>query len=49
MGPTEVLTAEGYIVESADIILDNSKNSIVSNKKTIIKDIDGNKNISRKF
>jgi LPS-assembly protein len=43
MGPTEVLTAEGYIVNSADIIMDNSKNSIVSNKKTIIKDIDGNK------
>ena len=43
MGPTEVLTAEGYIVNSADIIMDNSKNSIVSNKKTIIKDIDGNR------
>ena len=32
-----------YKVDGADIILNNNKNSIVSNKKTIIEDNDGNK------
>ena len=42
-GPTEILTNEGYKVESEDIILDNNKNSITSDKKTLIEDIDNTK------
>ena len=43
LGPTKIITAEGYKVDGDDIILDDKKNSIVSSKKTIIKDIDDNK------
>ena len=48
-GPTEILTNEGYKVKSEDIILDNNKNSITSDKKTLIEDIDNHKNLFRKF
>ena len=42
-GGTEITTKNGYLISSEDIILDNEKNFIKSNKKTIIIDQDNNK------
>ena len=44
-GFTKIITSEGYVVDSSDVVLNNTKNVIYSNNKTIIIDKDGN-NIS---
>ena len=42
-GPTKIITSEKYIIETEDVVLDNNKKFIFSDKKTIITDLDGNK------
>ena len=42
-GSTTILTSEKYLIEGEDIIFDNSKDFIMSNKKTSIKDQENNK------
>ena len=44
-GFTKIITSEGYVVDSSDVVLNNTKNVIYSNNKTIVIDKDGN-NIS---
>ena len=41
-GPTKVTTTEKYIVEGSDIILNNNENYIISEKETIVTDVDNN-------
>ena len=42
-GATNIITSENYIIESSDIILDNSKKQIFSEKQAIVTDQDRNK------
>ena len=42
-GNTRILTSEGFELEGTDVLFDNEKKIISSNKKAIIKDKDGNK------
>ena len=42
-GNTRILTSEGFELEGTDVLFDNKKKIISSNKKAIIKDKDGNK------
>ena len=42
-GVTNIITSENYIIESSDIILDNSKKQIFSEKQAIVTDQDRNK------
>ena len=41
-GPTVITTTEKYILEGEDITFDNNKRFIKSNKKSILKDLEGN-------
>ncbi len=43
VGPTEIITSENYLIESADIELNNSTKQIVSKRKTTVTDVDKNK------
>ena len=43
IGPTEIITSESYLIESADITLNNSTKQISSKRKTIVTDLDKNK------
>ena len=43
VGPTKIITSENYIIESADIILNNSSKKIYSKNQTIVTDENGNK------
>ncbi len=43
VGPTKIITSENYIIESADITLNNSSKKIYSKNQTIVTDEDGNK------
>ena len=42
-GKTKVVTSEKYLIEGKDIILDNLKKTIKSNKDALITDQDNNK------
>ena len=42
-GPTKIITSDKYIIETEDVVLDNNKKFIFSDKKTIVTDLDGNK------
>ena len=43
IGPTEIITSESYLIESADITLNNSTKQISSKRKTLVTDLDKNK------
>ena len=43
IGSTYIETPSGYLIEGEDFIFDNKKKSINSEKKSIIKDSDGNR------
>tara|TARA_Y100000389_G_scaffold182216_1_gene198657 strand:+ start:2547 stop:4949 length:2403 start_codon:yes stop_codon:yes gene_type:complete len=42
-GPSKITTSENYVINGEDIIYDNFKNKISSDKKSIITDLDNNK------
>ena len=42
-GPTKIITTEKYIINGEDIILDNNKKKIKSEKAAIVTDLDNNK------
>ena len=42
-GPTKIITTEKYIINGEDIILDNNKKKIKSEKVAIVTDLDNNK------
>ena len=43
IGPTKIITTEKYIINGEDIILDNNKKKIKSEKAAIVTDLDNNK------
>ena len=43
MGPTKVTTSENYIIEGKDIVFNDGKKVIISDKNALITDNDGNK------
>ncbi len=43
IGPTEIITSENYLIETADVTLNNSTKQIVSKRKTTVTDVDKNK------
>ena len=46
---TTILTSEGFFINGADIIFDNKKNFIKSNKNAIVTDLEGNNIFLEKF
>ena len=44
-GNTEIITSENYIINSSDIVFDDLKKYIASDKKTVIIDQDNNNRI----
>ena len=43
LGPTKVTTSENYIIEGKDIVFNDGKKVIISDKNALITDNDGNK------
>ena len=48
-GFTKIITSENYTIEGMDIILDNSKKQIYSERDTLVTDQDGNKIFVKNF
>ena len=48
-GPSEITTTQNYLIKGEDIVFDNRKKYIKSDKKTIINDIDNNEITLEKF
>ena len=49
MSPSEITTTQNYLIKGEDIVFDNRKKYIKSDKKTIINDIDNNEITLEKF
>jgi LPS-assembly protein len=49
IGRTKIITSQNYIIEGEDIILDNNKNYIESNKDAVVTDLNNNKIYLKNF